>query len=154
MTTPTPAHADKDFIMIRRVVTLAGLLILVALFVFGPILAAASIRSTAAESRSPEWPRIRADHLRTEPECAACGKREFLNVHHIYPFHLFPDRELDQSNLITLCRDHHFSLGHAGVSWSAYNPDVRIDAQAYRSFLRHCAEARERLAAESARNTR
>jgi hypothetical protein len=57
-------------------------------------------------------------------------------VHHIRPFHLHPELELEQDNLITLCEkrahDCHFQVGHF-MNWSWFNPDVRVDAADYLS---------------------
>lgn len=82
-------------------------------------------------SRSGKWPRVRAEHLEREPRCAACGGTEDLEVHHKKPEHLFPELELEPSNLITLCqkpsRSCHFSKGHS-FNWKAYNPHVVEDA--------------------------
>lgn len=92
--------------------------------------------------RSPQWPAVRAAHLRKEPTCRACGGKLHLEVHHIEPFHLhqvdparFPvDRELDQTNLITLCESAthncHLWVGHLGL-WASWNTDVRADAAAW-----------------------
>lgn len=85
--------------------------------------------------RSPEWPRVAQEHLLHEPACVACGYRgQGLQVHHIKPFHLYPDLELDPRNLITLCevkgRDHHLLLGHLD-DWESYNPKVRTDVQRF-----------------------
>lgn len=82
--------------------------------------------------RSDLWPETRAAFVAKHPACAACGKRIELNVHHIIPFYLRPDLELVESNLITLCREHHFRVGHdpdgpwapERPSWRAYNPRV------------------------------
>jgi hypothetical protein len=88
--------------------------------------------------------------LKAHPACAACGlmrpsilhplarRRTILNVHHIKPFHLFPALELDETNLITLCRsgeDHHLMVGHLG-DWSNWNPNVVRDAALLRVRLR------------------
>lgn len=48
--------------------------------------------------RSPEWPHVREEFLKACPACAACGGTEDLNVHHIQPFHLHPELELDPAN--------------------------------------------------------
>lgn len=85
--------------------------------------------------RSPEWPRVEQEHLLHEPACVACGYRgQGLQVHHIKPFHLYPELELDPRNLITLCevkgRDHHLLLGHLD-DWESYNPKVRTDVQRF-----------------------
>jgi 5-methylcytosine-specific restriction endonuclease McrA len=74
-------------------------------------------------------------HLLREPACVACGHRgKHLQVHHIKPFHLHPQLELDPNNLITLCqapgREHHLLLGHLDA-WESYNENVRHDARHY-----------------------
>lgn len=50
------------------------------------------------------------------------------------PFHLFPELELDDSNLITLCEksghDCHFIFGHFH-DWTLYNPNVIADVANY-----------------------
>lgn len=84
--------------------------------------------------RSGHWGHVRDEHLRAHPVCEACGGDESLQVHHVMPFHLHPELELDEANLITLCMgpdECHLKLGHGG-SFSAYNPHVREDSMAYR----------------------
>jgi 5-methylcytosine-specific restriction protein A len=80
--------------------------------------------------RSPQWPDVRKAHLEKEPSCRACGGTQNLEVHHIKPFHLFPDLELVDSNLITLCMEQghpcHFMFGHL-LDYQAYNLDVQAD---------------------------
>lgn len=87
--------------------------------------------------RSPDWPRVAKEHLLREPACVACGYQgQGIQVHHIKPFHLSPDLELDPQNLITLCeakgREHHFLLGHL-ADWESYNPNVRHDVRRFRN---------------------
>jgi 5-methylcytosine-specific restriction endonuclease McrA len=86
-------------------------------------------------TRSPEWPALEREHLQREPACRACGYRgRGVQVHHIKPFHLYPQLELDPNNLITLCevrgRDHHLLLGHLD-DWESYNPNVREDVKRF-----------------------
>jgi 5-methylcytosine-specific restriction endonuclease McrA len=85
--------------------------------------------------RSSQWQRVRKEHLLREPACAACGhKGRGIQVHHIKPFHLHPQLELDPRNLITLCegrgRDHHLLLGHLNT-WESYNEHIRDDARRF-----------------------
>lgn len=90
--------------------------------------------------RSSRLISVRREHISKNPECVACGSRKDLNVHHIKPFHSHPELELDPANLITLCREHHFRIGHdpdgpwkpRSPSWSESNPRVRKDAQRWR----------------------
>jgi len=86
--------------------------------------------------RSPHWPTVQHKHLKKFPACAACGGNTNLNVHHKKPFHLYPELELEPTNLITLCmdgdKDCHIKLGHGG-SFKAYNPNVEPDVAEVRS---------------------
>ncbi len=77
--------------------------------------------------RSSRWASVREAHLLVQPNCQVCGASEaqcrskgvHLNVHHIKPYHLHPEDELDPSNLITLCEgghdtNCHLMWGHLG----------------------------------------
>lgn len=81
--------------------------------------------------RSHLWPHIRLIHLRSQSYCKACGGTSDLEVHHIQPFHIHPELELDQKNLITLCeavpRECHLHIGHLG-NWKNFNPNIVSDA--------------------------
>ena len=81
-----------------------------------------------SQPRSPEWPRVEKEHLAKQPDCQVCGGKSRLNVHHLKPFHIFKELELDPSNLITLCnaRRCHIVFGHAG-DFKAYNPNGLAD---------------------------
>ncbi len=89
--------------------------------------------------RSGKWRSVRAEHLKVQPRCLACDSTENLNVHHLIPFPVDPDRENDPSNLATFCRDHHYGIAHdpdgdgpEKPSWSAYNKNAVDDAFKYR----------------------
>jgi 5-methylcytosine-specific restriction enzyme A len=94
---------------------------------------------TFGAMRSNKWPKVRAAHLRDYPTCAVCGRKELLNVHHIQPFHLYPELELDPFNLLTLCEgattNCHFRWGHLD-DWSSWNPFVRTDAALWLAKIR------------------
>lgn len=81
----------------------------------------------AHASRSGHWPTVRKHYLESHPVCAACGRDEHLEVHHRKPFHTNPDLEMDEKNLITLCRRCHEFLGHLD-KWASWNADVAQDA--------------------------
>lgn len=88
---------------------------------------------TMGGTRSPLWPAAREAHLKLEPDCQVCGGTDGLNVHHIRPFHLHPELELDPTNLITLCTANktmncHLKFGHWGNFTTKYNPKIRIEA--------------------------
>ena len=63
-------------------------------------------------------------HRKLEPCCCACGYKRLLgrgnDVHHITPVHVSPERATQAANLMTLCRFHHFVVGHLG-NWRDYN---------------------------------
>lgn len=79
------------------------------------------------QGRSPKWRSVRAYHLKTSPYCEACESTEKLEVHHIIPFDVDPDRELNPSNLITLCKYCHLVLGHL-KDYKIYNQFVGLSA--------------------------
>jgi hypothetical protein len=91
--------------------------------------------------RSPEWARIRKEHLVNNPKCAVCEGTKSLNVHHIRPFHLHPELELDPSNLITLCESAsygiicHILIGHLG-DYKNVNPNSVEDAKIWNAKLK------------------
>jgi 5-methylcytosine-specific restriction protein A len=89
------------------------------------------IKPAHEHDRSPLWPTRRRAHLLLHNACAATGLKIELEVHHIRPFHLFPDLELEESNLITLTEhasfNAHLWIGHSG-NWKDYNPHVIEDA--------------------------
>jgi len=77
--------------------------------------------------RSSQWPKVRKQYIVKHPRCEACDSPKSLQVHHIIPVHTNPDKELDPTNLITLCSRCHLRIGHGG-SFKTYNPFVREDA--------------------------
>lgn len=91
-------------------------------------------RAPKGTKRSNNWPKVRKAYLEKFPRCACCGSTRSLQVHHIYPFYLFPDLELVEDNLITLCnkgrygmKSCHLAIGHNG-NYKNFNPDAMIDA--------------------------
>ena len=83
--------------------------------------------------RSSEWGKVRKAFLEKNSICACCGGTKKLQVHHIKPFHSHPELELEESNLITLCRrkkygiDCHLLVGHLGW-FKNHNPNVLTDS--------------------------
>lgn len=83
-----------------------------------------------ARKRSSRWPAFARAFLAGKT-CAACGSRKSLNAHHKKPFHLYPELELDETNLLPLCEgpsNCHFVHGHSG-DWRAFNEYVTEDAR-------------------------
>lgn len=81
--------------------------------------------------RHPKWPAVRLEHLNKHRACEVCDTTENCQVHHIKPFHIFPELELISSNLITLCEKHHFEWGHLG-NWRNWNPYIWHDIRKYK----------------------
>lgn len=92
-------------------------------------------RGLILEQRSSAWPRVRAQHLRHEPVCQACGRSKDVEVHHVIPVSVDPTKELDLNNLITLCASPcHFTFGHL-LSYHCYNESVRDDVRLFRHMF-------------------
>ena len=105
-----------------------------------------------SRKRSSHWDETRDSFLEKHPLCEACGRDKHLQVHHVAPFHLHPELELLESNLITLCMDEydcHLKIGH-GDSFQCYNPNVREDAE---NFF-HASSDIRKLIVENARQKR
>jgi hypothetical protein len=95
---------------------------------------AISGKAPLSAKRSSKWPLVRKNHLQFNPTCSVCGRSESIEVHHIRPFHLHPDLELDPKNLISLCESKwfgglncHLLVGHLG-SFKSWNETVKKDA--------------------------
>ena len=91
--------------------------------------------------RSNEWAKVRKEHLKNNPKCIVCGDTHQLNVHHIKPFHLHPELELDPNNLVTLCESTsygiicHLLIGHLG-DYKNINPNSIEDAKIWNAKLK------------------
>lgn len=87
---------------------------------------------------------MRRAWLKSNPECAACGTRLLVEVHHVCPFEHDPSKELDDTNFISLChfRACHLLIGH-GDSFHFYAPRVRELARQVRVGRKTRKEAAE-----------
>ena len=98
-------------------------------------------KASLGAKRSGQWPRTRKEHLKKHAECAVCGDKDKLEVHHIKPFHTHPELELEPSNLLTMCESKsygiicHLLIGHNG-SYKNINPNVVEDSLAWREKLK------------------
>lgn len=81
--------------------------------------------SSADRGYDADWRKLRAEHLKRQPNCVICGKPG-NTVDHIKRVRDFPELRLDPRNLQTLCASHHSSnvqrqeRGKAGKR--AFNP--------------------------------
>jgi hypothetical protein len=81
--------------------------------------------------RSSRWRGVRDRVLKERPGCAVCGGLKWLEVHHVVPFHVRPELELEDTNLIILCEkptgNCHLIFGHLG-NYRSWNEGVVGDA--------------------------
>ena len=94
------------------------------------------------KKRSGKWPTVRKKFLAENPACAVCGSTKGkCEVHHIHPFHLHPQLELDPTNFITLCENKndgincHLAFGHLG-NFKSYNINVLEDAKTWNKKIK------------------
>lgn len=94
------------------------------------------------QKRSKHWRKAKKEYYSKHGrKCSFCGTTKKVELHHILPFHLFPDLELDEKNLIPLCdgggkygmRSCHF-FAHLG-DWKKFNPNIREDCDVWASRL-------------------
>lgn len=90
----------------------------------------------AIQSLSPQQlyqsTKAKKEYKLAHNECAMCGNRKYLEVHHVEPVHVNPARAADPLNFITLCDGPrgsnsacHRYFGHFGNFRSKYNPVIR-----------------------------
>lgn len=80
--------------------------------------------------RSSDWVNIRKQHIKQHPFCIACNSIRNLEVHHVKPYQIHPELELEPSNLVTLCKTHHLVFGHL-TDYHSWNENVIEDCQWY-----------------------
>ncbi len=80
--------------------------------------------------RSSHWPKVQKAFLAKHPTCEACGETRNLQVHHVLPYHKYPELELDESNLITLCEypPHNCHFRAHLYNWKSWDKDIRKHA--------------------------
>ena len=81
------------------------------------------------------------------PECAICGNRKYLEVHHVKPVHIYPNLACDPNNFITLCdaknNSCHRWIGHFGNFRHEWNEEIREYALISRLLLQWERPTRE-----------
>ena len=87
--------------------------------------------------RSSSWAKVRKAFIELNPECAVCGTKKNLEVHHIIPYQIDKSKELEYSNLITLCGNRcHFLFGHL-CDWKSWNVYVVDDCREFSSKIKN-----------------
>ena len=62
--------------------------------------------SATARGLGADWRKLRAAHLSAHPRCIRCGKQA-VEVDHIIPRSVAPERRRDPTNLQSLCKPCH-----------------------------------------------
>ena len=76
------------------------------------------------------WRKLRKAVIGKHPFCAMCGWDKHLEGHHIIPRHVDPSKALDYDNIIVLCKNCHFCIGH----WCNFVDEYNIDIE-YISYI-------------------
>jgi len=89
------------------------------------------------KKRSSKWGKVRKAFLKKHPTCACCGTKKGIEVHHIEDFSNYPEKELLESNLISLCGKRcHILFGHL-KNWKSINPNIVEDAAWMLNKIKH-----------------
>jgi hypothetical protein len=64
--------------------------------------------------------RLRLIKERHPLRCRLCGDWKKVQLHHVLPVSIRPDLECERSNIVELCKLHHFIIGHLS-NWTNYN---------------------------------
>lgn len=107
--------------------------------IFHKIISLFKTDRTFGAVRSSKWPATRKDFLILHNKCALTGSRKHLAVHHIKPFHLYPELENDPNNLITLSEktmgsNIHLLFGHLG-NYKKENSELLEDVKIWKTKL-------------------
>ena len=77
--------------------------------------------------RSSKWSALEKSFKKQFPTCACCRTNKKVQIHHIVPFHVSPELELEPTNLISLCmskRMCHLQIAHCG-SFRKWTENIR-----------------------------
>jgi len=87
---------------------------------------------TSNARKSWEVAKKMKEYRESYPFCAWCGRTSGLQVHHIEPVSVAPEKAHLLRNMITLCGKRcHITVGHAGNYANSYVPDVLVICDTY-----------------------
>ena len=69
-----------------------------------PSLPGRHTKSAAARGYDRAWRKVRDEAIRRQPWCARCGTTDDLTGDHDIPLREAPERRLDPTNVVVLCR--------------------------------------------------
>ena len=89
--------------------------------------------------------KAKKEHRKKFPYCTVCGIgstffRRNNDVHHEVPVHVDPSRACDPDNLVTMCRLHHWIVGHLRY-WKDWNKELRWTIIAIREVFTKVAKS-------------
>jgi len=84
--------------------------------------------------RSPKWDTFRTKFVANK-RCAVCDCNKNLQAHHKKPFNEHPELELDENNLVVLCQQCHFAIGHL-FNYRLYNHDIDNSVKYFRLLIK------------------
>lgn len=94
----------------------------------------------AGVPRHPDWPKkSRAWMAAGHGVCEVCGSKATV-VHHLWPFHFYPELEMEEWNWHAVCEGEgrslncHLTIGHSGT-FRAFNPNFVVDAALMRQRI-------------------
>jgi 5-methylcytosine-specific restriction endonuclease McrA len=87
---------------------------------------------TSSVKRHTDWIRLEKAFLYKNPRCVICKSKQRLQVHHKIPLEIDRSKELELSNLVSLCERCHLFVGHLGL-WNSWNPDVEKDIEIWKN---------------------
>jgi len=95
---------------------------------------------TFGVARSPEFAQLSRDMIKEAGGLCRMGLHKPtllnpLNTHHVVPFHKDKSKELEKTNLVVLCRFHHFLHAHL-KNWASFNVDIVADCDALNSKIK------------------
>ena len=91
-------------------------------------------KAKKGQKRSSEWRLFRQKYI--QDQCASCGSETKLELHHIVPFNVAPDLELDPDNVITLCENKKYGINchlYNGHNGNYRNFNLRVKSDSYES---------------------
>lgn len=98
-----------------------------------------SIAPMFSKPRDKRWAKESKQYLADNPHCVVCGTSDYCVVHHLKPFHLFPELEMCPMYWRTVCEtpshNDHFAVGHL-FNWTNYNESFDDLSKRFRDLLR------------------
>ncbi len=90
----------------------------------------AAVMPAPTTPHDSKFERLAEEHKKISPACLICGSTENCDVHHLFPWEMFPDKRYEPKFFRTLCRNPgcqgHLIAGHCG-DWKAWSQHTDTD---------------------------